>query len=113
VENKVADQDNNHNHPGEDFIVLGPELPNGAQAVLRHREDHTVEMAELHPIADGQPLPEGAEMVHLLGEGPTYKVESLYKNDDAERKGPSKVTTAKYRSGWDETFGKKDTSSLN
>ncbi len=98
-----------HDHHGQDFIVLGPPTQGGGQMAIRHREDHVVEVCELRKAEDGKPLPENAELIKLSGEGPTYKVESIYDG----RKGPSKVATKVYRDNFDTIFGKKSVSNLD
>lgn len=105
MENQLSDEEG-HDHPGEDFVVLGPKTEDGRQTVIRHREDHSIELAELRSVEDGKPMPEGAELVQLSGKGPAYKVESIYDS----RKGPAKVTTGKYRDNYDVVFGNKTAS---
>lgn len=93
--------DDKHEHPGEDFVVLGPKTEDGRQTAIRHREDHTVELCEVYPVQDGRPISENSEIVQLSGEGPVYRVES------STRKGPAKVANRAFRENYDAIFGKK------
>lgn len=98
--------DNKDDHPAEEFATLGPETDDG-QLIIRHKADHTIELAELRPLEDGKPIDQDVEIVKLTGEGPQYKIETLYKPDESTRKGPAKVSTPRYKSGWDTLWGDK------
>lgn len=91
---------------GGDTAVFGPPLPDGGIPYIRHREDHTITQGVAHVLRDGQPVDPRTEIVRLdPDEGYRYRVTSIY--EGAASKGPSKITTDAYRSGWDQIFGKK------
>lgn len=105
--------DNEHGHDGcpfggRDVVIAGPTTQSG-QACVRHKSDHTVELGEMRPVAEGRPL--FGELVRISGDGPAYDVESVYDTasgeSEASGKGPAKVTTEAYRRGWDAIFGKR------
>jgi hypothetical protein len=87
---------------GEDFVHIGPPLPNGFAPCLRHRPDHTTEMALIGPTKEGESV--DGEIISLSPrEQGGFHVKVLHDN----RKGPSKAVTRAYRNGWDNIFGKR------
>jgi hypothetical protein len=57
-------------------------------------------------VKDGQPIPEGAELIQVGAEdGEGWRdVTTVYKS---ERSGPAQVATPAYREGYDRIFGKQ------
>lgn len=94
-------------HCRGDFIIPGPVLPNGNQLVLRHCEDHSVEAGVLIPMEDGKSLPEEARPVVQDSDGYLRLDQSIAEMRECSRKGPAKVATESYRSGWESVFGRK------
>lgn len=95
--------------PRDVLLVGGPTSSGAGAEVLRFREGR-VETGELHPIREGQPIlgelvqlktrPEHERIfeVEVLAEGPKAAA-------PPPRKGPAKVCSDAYRSGWDAIFG--------
>lgn len=95
--------------PHDVLLVGGPAASGAGAEVLRFR-DGRVETGELHAIREGQPLhgelvqlrprPEHERLfeVEVLVEGPKPATTQT-------RKGPAKISTDAYRSGWDAIFG--------
>lgn len=90
---------------GGDFIVPVPMTVDGRQVAIRHREDHTTEVGTLGRLEDGKPIPEEARMVELSEDGRLRLGQSVAEM----KKGPAKVASPSYRSGWDRIFGTKAT----
>lgn len=88
---------------GEDRLTVGPTLPDGSHAYVRHTAEHEIEVGSLRPHRDGEPL--GSNSFHLEerrdGE---YAIKPVF---DSGHKGPAKVVTDAYRSNWDSIFGNK------
>ena len=95
--------------PRDVLLVGGPTACGAGAEVLRFR-DGRVEAGELRAIREGQPLhgelvqlrsrPEHERLfeVDVLVEGPKQTAAPT-------RKGPAKISTDAYRSGWDAIFG--------
>lgn len=68
------------------------------------RRDGNVEVGTFFEAHDGQPIPEGAELVQVdyNPRNEWHNAETLYKN------GPAQVATPAYRDGYDRIFGKKE-----
>jgi hypothetical protein len=68
------------------------------------RQDGRVEVGTFHEMREGQPMPDGAELVQIdyRPNSEWHDSKTLYKN------GPSQVATPKYREGYDRIFGKKE-----
>lgn len=92
-----------HEKPGKDFVIFGPEQQDGSAPYLRHRSDDGLEVGFSRAVQVGTAVDPEAEVVRLSGEGPVYEVETL----QPRGKGPAKVTSAAYRQGWDTIFGGK------
>lgn len=100
---------------GKDLITFGPDLGDGSRPFFRHRPDHTLETGISRAVTDGQPMNmnEGGSLVKLtpVEDASMYEVETLYEHRTSgqEGKGPAKVNSNAYRSGWDSIFGAKKT----
>lgn len=90
-----------------DFMSLGPQVGEGQYTYVRHRPDCTIEtgiIVKSDPKSGTDESP-GGEMVVLTNQrGNTFDVETF----GAESKGPAKVSTKSYRSGWDRIFGSRE-----
>ncbi len=103
VKDSMADE---KQEPKGDRVFMGPALEDGGIPFVRaNSEDHSLRGGIARVVRDGQPIPPNAELVCLDHvEGNEYRVkESVY----GPSKGPPTVSTAAYRSGWEEVFGKK------
>ncbi len=85
----------------KDQIRIGPELNDGRRVVIRRREGQDDELAAISKMKDGETLSEGAELIHIKGDGEWKTVNVLY------RHGPAQVATPSYRAGYDRIFGRK------
>lgn len=90
---------------GGDFIVPAPVVIGGRQLAFRHREDHVMEVGTIGPVEDGIPLPDDARMVEQGQDGRLHLTSTV----GEMKKGPAKVSSPSYRSGWDRVFGSKPT----
>ena len=101
-------EDDWHENSHEDVMTVGADLGNGFRPYIRHKSDCTLETGVVRPQGDGEPLGYADALVRLEGEegGDTFRVETLYERPRNDTKGPAKVTTQAYRSGWDRIFGK-------
>lgn len=88
----------------EDFVLLGKEVSEDTRQVLHCKpSDGTAEFGYLSKLKDGQPL--DGDIVKLSErEGPGYRMEYVYRRPS---KGPSKVNSASYKSGWENIWGDK------
>jgi hypothetical protein len=99
---------------GEDRMLLGPDLGDGARPCVRHLPDHSIQTGFVKPLVDGQPI-NGFDEVFAARYDPQhgdYEVKSLYSQPQtgvaqATHKGPAKVTSNEYRAGYDRIFGKQ------
>jgi hypothetical protein len=89
----------------KDMLTMGPELEDGRYPYIRERPDGTMSTGLVGPpCADGQPMGDALFLKH--DEGPVFEV--VHEHHGAKKaKGPVKVTTDAYRSGWDGIFGSK------
>jgi hypothetical protein len=92
-----------------DVVLVGPERDGGARPVLRLREG-AVELGELRAAQEGKPI--HGELVRLSprDEHPQlFDVEVVVPRprEAGARKGPAKVASDDFRSGWERTFSKK------
>lgn len=102
--------------PGsEDVLLVLEQADGGRLRGIRQREGQ-LELAELAPIAEGQPL--SGELVRLSpreGHPVLLDVQTLYQPEQtaptveptpcAGHKGPARVNTEAFRDGWDRVFG--------
>ena len=90
----------------KDQMRLGPEIEPGRGAAMR-RSDKGFSFGTFAAVKDGQPIPEGAELICVGTEDDDgwRDVTSVY--GGAERSGPAQVATPEYRMGYDRIFGKK------
>lgn len=89
----------------KDQMRLGPPRGPGRGTAIR-RIDDKLHVGTFAEARDGQPLPEGAELVSLSpadDEG-WHDVTSIY---ERARSGPAQVATPRYRDGHDRIFGGK------
>ncbi len=75
-----------------------------------------VRACRIVPVEDGTSL-EGKEVLQVSRlAGPLMMAETVYDGRSEEQKsgkGPAKVNSASYRSGWDAVFGKRKDAGLN
>ena len=73
------------------------------EVVLAKKDgDRGVQLIHGHPIKEGQPLPPGASLYRVEGNRKKgYRMQTLL-----EHKGPARVSSHKYREGYDAVFGK-------
>lgn len=99
--------------------VHGPTPDGTGKVVLRAREDR-VEVGAMRPLRDGQPL--HGEVVRLTPRRDTerlFDVEVLHASSAPQppkdstpgeaaprRKGPARVSSERYRAGWEAVFGR-------
>ena len=78
--------------------------PDGGAAMRRN--DGGLSFGTFVEMKEGQPIPEGAELVRLAPESEDgwRDVTSIYKRESS---GPAQVATPEYRAGYDRIFGKK------
>ncbi len=97
-----------------DELVAGPALPDGARPFVRHTADHKIQAGIMRPVVEGEPLYNGAFALEHK-EGDLYRVHEVTPHkadaatDDGGHKGPARVNSRAYQSGWDAIFGKKAT----
>jgi len=88
----------------KDLIRMGPEIEEGRHPYIRTHPNGDVSTGLI-----GAPCAEGAMMGDCLclkhEEGPRFEV--IHEHRASGPKGPPKVSTDEYRSGWDGIFGKK------
>ena len=94
---------------GKDSLLAGPQLPNGFHPFVRHRAGHSIQQGYMRPVAEGEPLLDGAFCLEQRGESNVYDVRDEFVMPKTEAKGPAKVNSAKFRKGWDSIFGKLET----
>jgi len=77
----------------------------GHGAAIR-RQDGKLSVGTFVEVKEGQPIPEGYELIRVGAEGEDgwRDVTSIY---GGERSGPAQVATPAYREGYDRIFGKK------
>lgn len=100
---------------GADVAVLGGATESGGVQILRMREGH-VELGELRAAQEGKPILGESVRLHARDDRPgLYDVETVARGPLARkpapeapalptRKGPAKVSSDAYRSGWDSIF---------
>jgi hypothetical protein len=91
---------------GGDFVIPGPAVP-GGNLCMRHSADHTMKVGMMGPVQDGAPLPDSAVLLEKRDGADVYDVVGSVA-DMRSAKGPAKVTSESYRSGWDAVFKGKD-----
>jgi hypothetical protein len=90
---------------GRDFFVPLGTRENGDYVMAHHRPDHSWGVGVMRPMKEGVPIPEEAVLVRKKdGENVWEAEESIA----SLKKGPSKVVSQAYRSGYDRIFGPKD-----
>lgn len=94
-------------------IVGGPTDDGRGHRVLRIRENDA-SVGELRPVEEGKALAPSTEVVNLSQrEGApqnVFDVRSIHGGESAApppSKGPAKVSSDAYRTGWDQLFGDK------
>jgi len=114
----MCDDPKNDDCGGKDMLVPGPEIGNGFRTFSRHLPDHTIVEGVMRPLKHGEPIMSGEVLsVKPRKDGtPVCDVESIDIPGQSvcanccheeSHKGPAKVTTRAYRSGWDRIFGGK------
>lgn len=90
----------------KDQIRIGAEISPNVRQVER-RKDGRIARGELGLLREGQPIPEGSELVKLVpGEDEWHDCETVYRVEPT-LSGPPQVATPEYRAGYDRIFGKK------
>lgn len=93
---------------GRDAFVPTGRMSDGSIVGVRHRACGDSEAGVMKILKDGEAIPnvEGGEIAMLRGggEGP-WDVETLYRCGEGSPKGPAKVSTEAYRTGWEGVFG--------
>lgn len=88
---------------GGDKVVFGAPTADGGIPYVRHREDHSLSLGIARVVRDSEPIDPNTELVQVEPlEGPAYRVKTLYAS-----KGPSKVNSRAYQTGWEQIFGNK------
>lgn len=91
--------------PSSDTVLLGPTLPSGQVPFLRQQGD-VLSGGLARIVEDGEPIGASEELLALERiEGDKYSARSIY----GSPRGPSKVATNAYRSGWDNIFSQNKT----
>lgn len=67
------------------------------------RQDGSVQVGTFHEMHEGQPLPEGSELVHVN----YHPKNEWHDSETVHRSGPAQVATPAYREGHERIFGKK------
>lgn len=86
-------------------VRLGPVVAPGVRAIARQRGED-IEIGMVSKLLDGQPIPEGAEVLHVEAPdcdcGGWQDAETIYGGT-----GPAQVATPAYREGYDRIFSTK------
>lgn len=92
-----------------DFVVLGEANGDGSVSCLRHHPDHSMSIGKIIPMTDGQPIPEGGDIISLEREGdtPIHKVSTIWSSKEDGPKGPSMVNSRAFTDNWSRIFGKE------
>lgn len=89
----------------KDQVTLGPIVgPGGARAVARQR-DNRLEIGMVRPLREGQPIPEGVELIRV--DNPDCTCGGWQDVETLRGGGPAQVATPAYRDGYDRIFGGK------
>ena len=93
-------------HEG-DMISVGPNL-GGVCPFVRHHADHKIETGFARIVMPGE-QPTGPNPLYLEHrEGTIFNVKPMSRGgSDTASKGPAKVNSPAFKSGWDNIFGKK------
>lgn len=91
---------------GGEYVVAGPQLPDGGYAAIHHRPDHSVTAGAVYKMESRTPMSDDTVLVQSV-DG-SNRMEVIGTVGDL-KKGPAKVTSDAYRKGWDGIFGKKPT----
>ena len=102
----------------KDQIRIGPEVAPGRRIAVRRCGD-TIAVGTFVSMKDGQPIPEGAELIRLANKQDAdgwRDATVLYRNEpeaelapleETRGSGPAQVATPAYRTGYDRIFGKQ------
>lgn len=107
----------------KDQIRIGPEIAPGKRATMRRRDDK-ISTGSFGGLKEGQPIPNGAEIISLGAPDPDgwHDVNVLYRHEEARAAapvetveppkrgtsdGPPQVATPAYREGWSRVYAKK------
>jgi hypothetical protein len=94
-----------HECPKGDVISVGPDL-GGFCPYVRHFPDHSVQTGIAKLAAPGE-MPATASALYLKHRGgSTFDVQAMSKGG-SDMKGPAKVNSESFRTGWDNIFGNK------
>jgi hypothetical protein len=86
--------------------ILGSCSGCNTTAIVRHQKDGSTRIGTFAPHPEGKPIPPNSEYVHLQQDSDgDWTCETLYAPGD-DLRGPAKVSTDAYRSGWDTIWGK-------
>lgn len=93
--------------PGE-HIVPGPMLSDGTIVGVHHDENHECSPCLVHPLRDGQPIPEDAVLVSSREGSPYLHVDGpVCEPRGATGKAHSGHASPAYRKNWETIFGSK------
>lgn len=85
----------------KEIAILGQSCEHGIPMIRINPETKTMGVGMLQPAPEGQPLPEGAEHVHLEHHhGNVFSLRTL-----AAGNGPAQVASSAYRNNYDTIFG--------
>jgi len=92
---------------GKDLVRLGAPVNGHFCPFIRHRADCSIQTGFLRKVRDGESILAGAiELGNPQGDG-VYEVLGEVASMVRDSRGPAKVATEAYRSGWDGIFGKR------
>jgi hypothetical protein len=104
--------------PAYDVVLVHGATGDGEGARVLRARPGQLEVGEIRPLRQGQPIASGGEVVRLVErpEGPLfYDVKVDYKAPAiaARTHGPAQVATPAYRDSWERTFASPGSKDLN
>jgi hypothetical protein len=87
----------------EDFVIPGPQLPNGNSICIRHSADHSLTLGEVHPVKEGEPLHDDAVLLKHRENSGVYDI--IGSVGDMKAGKPSMVNSQQYKDRWESIFG--------
>jgi hypothetical protein len=102
--------------PKDQIIPIGKS--EDGEIIVVQKSERGIGIRGIKPVKDGEPLLPGEDLFKVTpATNPVgaYDMETVYESPyKTESKGPAKVSSPKYREGWDAIFGDKpDTDMLN
>ena len=92
----------------DEFVVAGPELPNGNTLALHHSKDNVYTIGEITQV-NGKSLPDETLILKNCCGTPYFNVLGSVGEIKKLAAGPAKVTSDAYRVGWEGIFGNSKT----